>query len=153
STEAAEVPWEHPLAATTPPNIRRQLHHSRLFSLASWGAGLVYNDELSRLLERDGAEPLDGDYEEDLEVWRDEMDRHSGLFSTWDRKDFWHLISTENPYVSTTLRLLVDWWLDTAVNHPDSAATSREVRDELRRREAAIKGPRAKLANRRARER
>jgi hypothetical protein len=58
------------------------------------------------------------------------------------------------------VRRFVDWWLDLAVEHALGRATahndvtaSRRIRDELRNREAAIKGPRAKLANRRARER
>lgn len=160
SDQSADMPWQHPLAPAAPPNLRRQLDHAGLFSLAAWGAGLVYNLELSRLLEHDGGEPLPADYSADVEKWTEAMAEQGDQYAAWDRRDFWRLILAENPRVPGSVRRFVDWWLDLAVEHALGRATahndvtaSRRIRDELRNREAAIKGPRAKLANRRARER
>ena len=66
----APFPWDHPLARTAPPSIRSDLHHADLFSLVAWGAALVYNDELSRLLDSDGGQSLDVDYAADLDSWQ-----------------------------------------------------------------------------------
>lgn len=160
SDQWGDLPWDHPLAGSAPPSVRRHLHHASLFSLAAWGAGLIYNDELSRLLEQDRSEPLDVGYADDLKVWATEMVDQGDGFANWDRRDFWRLIHEENPRMSASVRLLVDWWLDLAVGlasgrgRPgEDVVTARRIRDDLRKREAAIKGPRAKLANRRARER
>jgi Family of unknown function (DUF6361) len=148
----AADPWEHPLAATAPPRIRRHLHHAGLFSLATWGAALVYNDELSDLLETDGGERLPVDYAADIEDWHAEVAGRGDELGAWDRADFWRLIRTQNPHVAAPVRLFVDWCLDRALADPATISTDPHVREELRRREAALKGPRAKLANRRARE-
>ena len=153
SADHGDMPWDHPLARSAPPNIQRQLHHASLFSLAWWGAGLLYNQELSRLLEQDGGNPLPVDYRAALDTWSDEMARRGAELANWDRANFWRLVNGENPYVATPVRHFVDWWLDVATERPRDIATSHQVRDDLRQREAAIKGPRAKLANRRARER
>jgi hypothetical protein len=153
SADHGDMPWDHPLAPVAPPNIRRQLHHAGLFSLVWWGAGLLYNDELSRLLEHEGGNPLPADYGAALAAWSDEMAQRGAELAGWDRADFWRLVHSQNPYVAAPVRQFVDWWLDVATERRHDVATNRRVRDDLRRREAAIKGPRAKLANRRARER
>ncbi len=49
-------------------------------------------------------------------------------------------------------RTFVDWWLDLVIHGTATDIDTPEVRRTLRNREIAIKGTRAKLANRRARE-
>jgi hypothetical protein len=153
SAQEADLPWEHPLAESVPHGVDRQLHHAHLFSLASWGAGLVYNDELSRLLEKDCGEPLPFDYPAELAAWTETMVDHREQLTSWDRHEFWRIVYAENARISLPVRMFVDWWLDVVVDQPGDAATSSQVRDQLRQREATLKGARAKLANRRARER
>jgi len=148
----AAFPWDHPLARRAPPSIRSDLHHADLFSLVAWGAGLLYNDQLSRLLDSDGGQPLAVDYGADLDSWEAEMAARGDELAAWDRADFWRLVRTQNPHVSSPVQRFVDWWLDEAVGDPSSLRTDERLRTRLRDREAALKGPRAKLANRRARE-
>jgi hypothetical protein len=148
----AELPWEHPLAETAPPAIRRHLHHAGLFSLVAWGAALVYNRGLSRLLAADGGEGLDDVCAADLDNWRTQMDAGEADLARWDRTEFWYVVRAQNPHVSTPVRAFVDWWLDRATRDPASIPNDARVIDRLREREAILKGPRAKLANRRARE-
>ena len=112
--------------------IARQLHHAHLFSLAAWGAGLVYNDELSRLLEQDGGQPLDVDYADELAMWSADMAAQREAFARWDRAEFWHVVRTAAPRVPSAVRGFVDWWLDLAVASVDVTA-SADVREQLRR--------------------
>lgn len=147
-----DLPWTHPQATDAPPHIARQLKHAELFSYAVWGASLVYNDELSRLLEDDGQAPLRQDYQQLLARWLDELDARRGELDAWAREDLWSHVLAQNPRAAGA-RGFVDWWLDLAIGDPQRAATDVEVRRELQRRESKMKGPRAKLASRRARER
>lgn len=149
----SDLPWTHPLAPTAPPVIARQLHHARLFSQVQVGAGLRYNRDLSALLDTDGYGPLATDYDEALADWVARLDELRDDLHSWDRADFWVTIHSQNPRLSPAVRGFVDWWLDAAIHDPTEAATGPSVGEELVRREAALKGARAKLANRRARER
>jgi hypothetical protein len=147
-----ELPWLHPLLVDAPPKIARRLEHAELFAYATWGASLLYNAELSRLLEADGQAPLETDYEELIRTWLLEMSKRRTELGSWNRDEFWAEVATENPRALST-RAFVDWWLDLAIERPKRAVSSTEVRRELQRRESKVKGPRAKLATRRARER
>jgi hypothetical protein len=153
TSQTGSTPWQHPLAPTLAPVLAEQLHHAKLFAVASWGAALLYNAQLSDLLEGDGGEPLDLDYDAALVDWLDEVDMLAADFATWDRAAFWHTVRLQSPVVPAPVVQFVDWWLDHVIADPASAIASRDVRSRLTMREATIKGPRAKLANRRARER
>jgi len=145
-------PWSHPLAADASPHIREQLHHARLFAVATLGAALLYNRLLSELLEEDGHEPLRTDYHARVDEWLDEVDAMHHDFATWDREALWALVDRENPRAHAS-RAFIDRWLDRVVRDPRAAAAHPEVVRDLIAQESRIKGPRAKLANRRARER
>ena len=147
-----DAPWEHPLSATAPADLVLQLHHARLFSWATLGASLLYNALLSDLLEEDGYEPLTGDYPDRLEQWVDDIQRMSREIANWDRTEFWWLIQRENPRASGA-RGFVDYWLDRVTADPQATVTDPRVARALVDRENSIKRARAKLANRRARER
>lgn len=123
--DEADLPWDHRLAADLPPGIARQLHHAHLFSLATWGAGLVYNDELSRLLEHDGGQRLEVDYADELAMWTADMAAQREAFARWDRAEFWHVVRTAAPRVPSAVRGFVDWWLDLAVAGVDVASSVR----------------------------
>jgi len=152
-TQAAGTPWEHPLAATLVGTQAEQLHHARLFAIASWGAGLLYNAQLSELLVSDGGEALPVDYGGRLEDWLSQVEDHEAEFATWDREAFWESIRSQVPVLSASVKAFVDRWLDIVVTDPGRALHDSDLARRLRDREAAIKGARAKLANRRARER
>lgn len=147
-----DEPWTHPLAAQAPEPIKQQLHHARLFACAVWGAGLLYNAELSRLLEADGQSPLSTDYDARLDQWVETVEGLAGEYMAWDRDALWTLVESVNPR-ATASRGFVDWWLDRVAADPRGSVDDVEVRRRLRDRESQVKGARAKLAGRRARER
>lgn len=151
--ERADTPWEHPRASSAPPEVRLQLGHAKLFAIATWGAGLIYNERLSRLLRADGYEGLEDDYQARLREWLDLMEAHHHEFGTWNREEFWHLVRRESPGLPHGLVSFVGWWLDQALGDPATTSDDDVVFHRLREREASIKGARAKLANQGARER
>lgn len=150
--QRADAPWNHPLAAQAPEAIRVQLHHARLFATAAWGAELLYNTELSRLLERDDQAPLPVDYAAHLEEWVSSVEAMREEYTHWDRQQLWALVYLQNPRAGVKGDF-VDWWLDLVTAGPSGAVDSADVLRRLREREARIKGARAKLVSRRARER
>lgn len=154
SATSGPAPWAHPLAADAAPHIANQLHHARLFSVAMWGAGILYNQFVSRRLEDDSGEPLPDDLEALHSEWTRQREEISHLLPSWDRADFWRLVSLQNPLVGSSTRDFVDWWLDLVIQHgdPGAAVNPGELERNILRRESSLKGPRAKLAHRRARE-
>jgi len=77
----------------------------------------------------------------------------SAALANWDRAEFWRIVRSQTPTVPARVLGFVDWWLDHVTADPSGAVRSSEVRRRLRDREAELKGARAKLANRRSRER
>lgn len=152
ATGWTDTPWSHPLATSAPAAIQNQLLHAQLFSLVQLGASLRYNRELSERLEGDGYEPLADDFAARLDEWVEEMQAHARLLAGWDRDQFWAIVKEQNPRLAFRVRDFTDWWLDKAITDGADAATSATIGEHLRQREGAIKGSRAKLANRRARE-
>lgn len=149
--QVGDLPWTHPLATIAPPNLRRRLNHVRLFAHGVQGARILYNDELSKLLETDGKGALSDDYATQCQSWAETMRDMQSEYRSWDRAEMWDLVEQQNPR-AVRMRPFVDWWFDTAVADPQRAISSDDVRRKLREREEKMKGPRSKLASRRARE-
>lgn len=153
SSQVSDIPWEHPIAVTLQGERARHLHHARLFAVATWGANLRYNAELSRLLEADGGKPLDHDHARTLQDdWLPEVQEFERDFRSWNRAEFWDTVRTSAPTVAGSVVNFVNWWLDLVVSDPGQTMTSAEVASMMTTRESTLKGARAKLANRRARE-
>ncbi len=150
-SQHGDEPWTHPLALTAPPEAREQLRHARLFAHAVRGAELLYNDELFRLLRADGGEPGITDYASLVEAWAGRMEELRDDYQAWDRNGFWETVLRRNPRAGAS-RPFIDWWLDVATGAPDRVTTAADVRRRLAEREQRVKGARAKLTNRRARE-
>lgn len=151
--ESADTPWEHPQAHTAKGEIPVQIRHAKLFAVATWGAGLLYNDQLSMLLQRDGLQGLGIDFRARMDDWFDQMDRHEREFADWNREEFWFLVRRESTSVPNGLVSFVDWWLDRVLADPRAVLDDEDVPRRLAVREASIKGARSKLANQGARER
>lgn len=146
------LPWTHPLVDTAPPAVKRQVHHARLFAIAMWGAGLIYNRELAELRAKDSGQPVDdAAIVTDLATWTDWVQGLSFEFDRWDRDEMWGVVRAANPSVGAP-RPFIDWWLELVVRNKGSNVDSADVRRLIRKRELDVKGSRAKLANRRARE-
>lgn len=151
--DLGERPWTGPVAMGAPPELARELRHARLFSLVSWGAGLVYNAHLDRQYVRDGEEGFDGRPAEILDEWIAAMEAERAELAVWqtEREGFWSTVTRVNPR-ALRIRPFVDEWLTTAIDDPSEVLKSPQVTQLLRNREAAIKGPRARLSSRQARE-
>ena len=152
STEQrGDAPWTHPLAGRASEEVRAQLAHARKFAYAVWGAGLLYNVILSERLEEDGQGGLRVDYRDRLNQWTVEMESRRHEFETWNRADLWSVLEGANPRVRGA-RPFIDWWIDEAVGSPRKIASYSEIGRRIISREQRVKGARAKLSNRRARE-
>lgn len=151
--ETSDTPWEHPQAHAATGQVGVQLRHAKLFAIATWGAGLLYNDRLSELLERDGLRRLEIDFRSKLDDWLNLMTLHERELSNWDREEFWYLVRRESLGVTDRLVSFLDWWLDSVVADPEVVVDNEAVYRELAQREASIKGARSKLANQGARQR
>jgi hypothetical protein len=151
--DLGDAPWTGPVAMEAPPELARVLRHARLFSLVSWGAGLVYNVHLDRQYVSDGEGGFDGRPADILDEWIAAMEAEHAELATWrnDREEFWSTVTRVNPRADR-IRPFVDEWLTTATDDPAGVLQNPQVTRLLRDREAAIKGPRARLSNRQARE-
>lgn len=149
----ADAPWQDPAMATAPAAVQSRLRHAEFFSLLALGGELRYNRDLSDAIVADGGEPMDGDYDLRLDEWVDEMVARQHALTDWDRDELWQVVTTQNPRLGTRVRRFVDQWLDVAIADPQMAAEGAAADRLLIEREASMKGARAKLANRRARER
>lgn len=145
-----EWPWETGGASGRNQEV---LHHARLFSLVSWGANLVYNRVLEERYLADGTGDFGGAPDALLEEWLAAMDADAADLATWaaDLGAMWSTVARANPR-ALRLRPFVDSWLLRAARAPHAVISDSDVRRDLVAREASIKGHRARLSNKRARE-
>ena len=147
-------PWQHPAYADFPTHIRRQLHHAQAFSEASFGAILLYNfmlAEASKPATSDAQEPDDRPYADLLEEWATLVEDSDAL-ATWNRDEFWQLLSSRGARVSTPTRIFVDAWCD-LIRAPGGASevmSNTRARTLIKNREVARKRTQARLSNPRA---
>lgn len=147
-------PWQHPAYADFPNHIRRQLHHAQAFSEASYGAILLYNfmlAEASKPATSDAQEPDDRPYADLLEEWTT-LVKDSDALATWNRDEFWQLLSSRGARVSTPTRIFVDAWCDLilAPGGASGVMSNTRARTLIRNREVARKRAQARLSNPRA---
>ncbi len=151
TSQHGDAPWTHPVAGQASGEVRAQLTHARLFAYAVLGAGLLYNVILSERLAEDGQGGLRGDFRSRLNEWVGEMESRRQEFRAWKRGELWSVLEGVNPRVRVA-RLFVDWWLERAIGNPREVVSSAEIGRRIIAREERVKGARAKLSNRRARE-
>jgi hypothetical protein len=150
--EPCAFPWEHPGLGALNADLRGQLEHGRLFSLALHGGALLYN---LLLAEKRPSDDLITAYREELVDWAKEIDAETAQLRAWDRTAFWQLVARANPRVSSRTRAFVNEWLQLALP-PASASEvveSQRARVMVKAREQALKGDQARLFNQRALER
>ena len=148
---ACEFVWMHPQSGDFPPHISRWLVHMRNFSETLHGAALLYNLMLAELDHRD---ELAVQYRERLNTWSTELDARAAELARWDRTDFWRLVHSSGARTGRWTVEFVDAWLDIALD-PDrraNLANDDATQEMVTRRERHLKGARARLLNKRARE-
>jgi hypothetical protein len=143
-------PWE---TAGASPGNAEVLHHARLFSLVSWGANLVYNRVLEQRYVSDGENDFGGAPDALIDEWLAAMQQDAAELTAWgdDLGAMWATVERANPR-ALRLRPFVDTWLRGATRAPDLVIDDPAAQRDLIAREASIKGHRARLSSRRARE-
>ncbi|MEO8527541.1 MAG: DUF6361 family protein [Pseudolysinimonas sp.] len=143
------APWLDSAALGSIGEPRVALDHAELFSFAMNGAALLYNLLLAERYEELNFDtitaPVDR-YRDRLNDWHGARDRLSQRLATWDRQDFWRLVSLRNPHVAAGSRRFVDDWLD-FTRSPVDLALDRRSREFIAHREASHKRSQARLKN------
>ncbi|WP_309132560.1 DUF6361 family protein [Brevibacterium sp.] len=150
-TKDAHFVWdlEPDEIAEFPPRLRSLVDHGRRFHTIIHGAGLVYNLLLTEKSEEMGwGEQVEGwvdHYQSRLDDWRADLES-SGAMIGWNRREFWHALTRENPRIPPRTRAFVDDWWD-ILTHTTPVVDSPAARRLIAERERQIKGRRARLAN------
>jgi hypothetical protein len=146
-----EYVWMHPQAGDFPPHISGWLTHMRTFSETLHGAALLYNLMLAEL---EGRDELEAEYRDRLRAWSAGLDSRAAHLAGWDRREFWRLVGTSRAHTGRWTNEFVDAWLDVAVaaERRTGVADAAGPRELIERRERTLKGGRARLANKHARE-
>jgi Family of unknown function (DUF6361) len=152
---AGALPWQHPAVADAPAATRQMLDHARTFSELMHGASLTYNLMLARAVPN---EAWSAEYSERLSGWAEVIASDPNRFAEWRLIDLLRALPPRT-LVRGRTRDFVDTWQafvnaaagDQAalMSLPEDPRIGRLIRD----REAALKGPEARLSQRRALER
>ncbi len=145
--------WEHPQRDRFPQATQAHLEHARCLSLAMHGAALIYNLHLARRIEN---EELVDEYTVAVEGWSGLVDAElRPSLDSWRLPELWRLVTGINPWISPAARRFVERaglrFIETT--QPASGlARNSEVLRLLRTREEALKGKRARLSHKDARQ-
>lgn len=130
-----------------PSDLQSVVDHATRFSLAMHGAALLYN----LLVAESAAIPDVVDhYRERLDDWHEELVETRTL-DGWDRGELWSVLTARNERIPLPTRRFTDAWLDVLLDG-DRVEDSSRARDLVAQRERGLKGGRARLTNRSARE-
>ena len=150
--EQAGYPWLLPAIDELPAALQEQLLHARNFSECMHGMAIVYNLMLARQRKD---EDLIEDYGHQLVRWSEALAaRSDGLFD-WDRRRFWEIVYASAGRVTVPTRAFIDRWLALVLDQGDVRLAAAALSESpgahrlIDGRERAIKGQRARLANRR----
>ena len=135
-------PWQLDNLGQAPAHLQRLVDHARRFSITIHGAMIVYN---LLLAEKTGNDELIARYEGAAVEWHTELATSHAL-DDWDRTDWWHTVTRQNPRLRPATRIFVDSWI-TVLHASDGIARDPKARDLVASRERQIKGGRARLAN------
>ena len=95
------------------------------------------------------------EYRSELERWAGEIDQRMSEFETWNRTDFWKVVTGEGARISLPTRTFVEQWWDLVLlekRRGGAIADDKTARNLIAVRERQLKGPLARVDNPRARE-
>jgi hypothetical protein len=150
--DSVDFPWLHPCSEQLPDRLRGILRHGEYFSLSMRGAALLYNLLLAVNIAN---EERVVDYRSRLDGWTSLVQKRMEDLLAWDRAAFWKLVSALGPggvTVSVLTQAFIDRWLDLVLTPgflkraKEDASARRLIED----REKTLKGPRARIGNKRA---
>jgi len=134
--------WDLDNLSDAPGQLAELVDHAKRFHTTVHGAALVYNLLLAR---KSGREDAVEDYENRLDLWRDELHVTAAL-DGWSRSDWWATIQRQNPRLRPITMQFVNRWLD-LVGADVDLAQSQAAANLISTRERQIKGGRARLVN------
>ncbi|MDN4477307.1 DUF6361 family protein [Demequina sp. SYSU T00039] len=139
--DAANFPWEIANRDELPEDLGTTVEHARRFSEIVQGAALVYNLALAR---RAGRDEVADRHAESLALWQDTSAPDDAR--SWDRADWWALITRHNPQLRSTTRDFIERWIELAGSGAE-LLTSDQAARLVENRERQIKGARARFVN------
>jgi hypothetical protein len=144
----ARFPWEHPRYASMSEKNRAELDHARNFSLAMYGAAMLYN---LMLAEKKKDEVKLEEYSVAFSEWANEISQSRSNLNSWSRLEFWAMVHRTGARVTLPTERFINVWLDRALA-PNSLAisSSKSARNLIVERERALKRGLARLDNPRA---
>jgi hypothetical protein len=139
-------PWQHPLRSRMSEKNNAELEHARNFSETMHGAALLYN---LMVAEKKTDDVRIGDYSTMLASWANNMKTRSEELQEWSQPQFWALIDATGARIGLGTSAFINTWIKEAVGpDPYGLAKSKSIRELIRSREQALKGPLARLGNR-----
>ena len=149
--DPCNFPWEHPVRLSLPQSLRSTIAHARNFSEVIFGAALLYNFLLARVLPD---EELAGEYESQLTKWVKLIESKEEELRRWvSHERFWSCLALRHARIPERTRSFVDAWLSLTLGKDaqvSSIASNKAAADLIRMREYMLKHSRARLHNRRA---
>ena len=145
-----EYPWAHPRREMFSDKIVWQLDHAQNISEVMHGAPLLYNLILAELTLN---EDLIEEYQSKLASWADMLTGRMSVLRKWDRNDAWTCVESEGARVPRATRDFIEAWCGIAVDaDATQVSESKRARALVINRERRLKGPLARVENKRAQE-
>ena len=143
-------PWIHPHCAKLPPKLREILDHAHNFSEVMHGAPLLYNLILA---EQVRSKQAVANYLQKLGEWADTVTKRSRVLGQWNKAQFWEIVRSENPRITTPTYEFINGWWDLALGGSAAkVSTNRAARLLIHEREGRLKKSLARIDNPRAQE-
>ena len=148
-TTATDFAWEHVPPEELPFPLNNEVLFAQNFSESMHGAALLYN---LMLAEDKNADALTEHYSVELAKWWQTRAARADELDAWDRSRFWSLLASWHARARPPTTAFVEHWLQgmESASRPKDVMGDHSLRDLIRSRERALKGPRARLGNLRA---
>ena len=152
ASDDLDFPWAHPTLSEFPANNREQLLHAQNFSELLHGAALLYNLILA---EASKNQDLIEKYQSAMADWSQQIQARSDAFAKWNRSAFWSCVESDGARIGPRTKEFVGRWWDLALAEvgPERVAESTTARNAIIAREVHLKGPLARVRDKRALER
>ncbi|MBI4581859.1 MAG: hypothetical protein HY718_19335 [Planctomycetes bacterium] len=151
-----DYPWLHPDPDKLPTQLRTDLGHAHRFSVAAYGAALLYNLMLAEKAAEASipiGESLVDRRRHEIQVWASRDPAPRALLRGWRMSELWSTVLGKGHEISHGTRQFVEDLVAIMQVDPGGLADHTGARRTIERRELALKGGLARLTHRRALER
>ena len=147
----ASTPWSHPARSKGPAPIQRLIEHARIFSAVMFGAVLLYNVLLARMMRFKNIDA----YESDFNGWA--KGKYEGCefvakdFENWDLSEFETIAKHRAHNIKPTTWTFVESWTKLARGKRTELLSNAKAKDLIVERERTLKPEYARLIHAEAR--